>query len=237
MKRHGLFDMVIFVMAILFLPSGVKGQTYRMEFGFLGGSSFYMGDANNEELFNDAHSSYGLLARYNLNGRFALKANAILAGISGSTQGNALAFMNGMDISFSRRIVDAGVQLEMNFYDYGVPDFQPGSSKISSYILLGFGITGYESEKQDVCANIPIGLGVKLKILPRVNLGCEWTFRKTFADNLDYSASSTGFQLQDSWSGVDSWNKNKDWYSTLMIYLSYDLFGIGSKCFNEHVVF
>ncbi|MCE5175617.1 MAG: DUF6089 family protein [Bacteroidales bacterium] len=232
MKRPGLFDMVMFVMAILLLPSGVKGQTYRMEFGLLGGSSFYMGDANNEELFYDAHSSYGLLARYNLNGRFALKANTILAGISGTTQGNASAFMNGADVSFSRRIVDAGVQLEMNFYDYGVPDFQPGSSKISPYILLGFGITGYESEKKDVCANIPLGLGIKMKILPRVNLGCEWTFRKTFADDLDYSASSTGFQLQNSWSGVGSWNKNKDWYSILMIYVSYDLYGIGSKCFK-----
>ncbi|MDD4922432.1 MAG: DUF6089 family protein [Bacteroidales bacterium] len=232
MKRPGIFDVLIFVMVLLFLPVGIKGQSYRVELGLLAGSSFYMGDANNEVLFKNGHYSYGMLARYNLNGRFALKANTLFAGISGTTEGHSSGFMNGADIRFDRRIFDAGVQLEMSFYDYGVPDYQPGASRVSPYILLGLGFTGYTADKNKGCANIPFGLGLKAKILPRVNLGCEWTFRKAFADDLDEADSPTGFQLQDTWSGTGSWNKNQDWYSILMIYISYDLYSTGSKCFK-----
>lgn len=230
MKRS--FEILIVITILLLLPVGVNGQSYRAEIGVLGGSSFYMGDANSDALFLGEHASYGLLARYNLNGRFALKTNTLLAKISGTTQGESSAFMNGADIGFERRVFDASVQLEAYFYNYGTPDYQPGSSRVSPYILLGLGFTGYEADRRKICANIPFGLGVKAKILPRVNLGCEWTFRKTFADDLDYAVSATGFQLQDSWAGAGSWNKNKDWYSILMIYVSYDLYGIGSKCFK-----
>jgi hypothetical protein len=232
MKQTDLEYVLLIVMAFFLTPEGVKGQAYRMELGFLGGRSFYMGDANNKNLFENEHSSYGLLVRYNLDNRFALKANALVAGISGTTRGISSAYMNGIDINFNNQILDAGVQLEVNFYNYGAPDYKPGSSRVSPYILLGLGFTRYKADKSQVCANIPFGLGIKAKVAPRINLGCEWTFRKTFADDLDYVNNTGGFQLQDSVLGSDSWNKNKDWYSILMLYISYDLYGIGSKCFR-----
>ena len=97
--------------------------------------------------------------------------------------------------------------LKLNFYNYGAPAFKPGSSRVSPYILLGLGVTGYKTEKNKVCANIPFGLGIKAKVSSRINLGCEWSFRKTLADDLDYANNSADFQLQDSWSGSGSWNK------------------------------
>jgi len=232
MKRPRLEFRSLIMMALLLLPAGMKAQSYRMELGLLGGSSFYMGDANNSELFGNGHSSFGMLARYNLNNRFALKANAVFCGISGTTKGDAFAYMNGSEVNFNRRILDAGAQLELYFYNYGAPEYQPGASRISPYILLGLGFTGYEAEKRKFCTNIPFGIGIKAKVSSRINLGCEWSFRKTSADDLDYDKTSTGFQLDNSWTGSGSWNKNKDWYSILMIYVSYDLYGIGSKCFK-----
>lgn len=214
------------------MPVGLLGQSYRMELGILGGSSFYMGDANNDKLFENTNPSYGLLARYNMDDRFALKANVLVAGISGTTIGSASTYMNGTEIRFNHQVLDAGVQLEMNFYNYGAPDFKPGSSRVSPYILVGIGFTGYKAEKSKMGLNFPLGLGIKAKVAPRINLGCEWTFRKTTADDLDYARNATDFQLQDSWSGSGSWNKNKDWYSIVMVYLSYDISGIGSKCFK-----
>ena len=232
MKQTTLKYIVLIMMVFLLMPVGLKGQNYRMELGLLGGSSFYMGDANNDKLFENRHPSYGILARYNLNDRFSLKANALVAGISGTTNGLSATYMNGSDISFNHKVFDAGVQLELNFYNYGAPDYKPGASRVSPYILVGLGFTGYKAEKRKIGANFPLGLGVKAKVAPRMNIGCEWTFRKTTADDLDYVSNPTNFQLQDSWSGSGSWNKNKDWYSILMLYVSYDISGIGSKCFK-----
>jgi hypothetical protein len=220
------------LLMLLFLPAGVKGQAYRMELGLVGGSSFYMGDANSDQLFANEQGSFGVIGRYNLNGRFALKGNLQLAGIAGTTVGNADAYIDGMEISFDRRLVDATVQMEMGFYEYGVPRYVIGSSRVCPYVSVGLGLTGYKSDKSRVCLNMPISLGVKAKVMPRVNMGVEWSFRKTFADDLDYSSSSTSFQLNDSWAGSGSSNKNKDWYSILQVYITYDLYGIGSSCYR-----
>lgn len=232
MKQQRLFMVLLPVVACLLLPAGLKGQLYRMELGFLGGDSFYMGDANQSELFRQNHFAYGALARYNLNERFSLKANALVAGISGTTAGRAASFLNGKEISFDRSVYDAGVQFEMNFYRYGAPDYLPGVSHISPYVFWGIGMTGYKDDKARISANIPFGLGIKAKVLPRMNIGCEWSFRKTYTDDLDFDADSPDFQLKDPWSASGVWNKNKDWYSILMVYISYDIYGIGSKCFR-----
>lgn len=225
-KRSVLSVALIF----LLIPGAVKGQKYRMEAGIVSGSSFYMGDANNDRLFDETHAMWGVLARYCLNDRTALKANVFTAGVSGTTQGEAAAYKNGGDVRFNRRLVDAGLQFELNFYHFGAPEYKPGSSRVSPYLLVGLGMTGYEAEKKKIVVNVPLGLGVKMKLLPRVNLGCEWTFRRTGSDDLDYAVSPSGFQLEDSWAG--SRNKNKDWYSVCMFYIGCDLFGIGSKCYR-----
>jgi hypothetical protein len=150
MKQTGLNFLVLIVLVFLLKPSGVHGQQYRMELGLLDGTTFYMGDANSDALFRNRHPAFGLLARYNLNDRFAFKANALLSRLSGTTMGAEATFLNGEVMSFNNRILDAGVQLEMNFYSYGAPDYKPGSSRISPYLLLGLGFTGYQAEKRKV---------------------------------------------------------------------------------------
>lgn len=232
MKKLRIVRILLIGICFHVMSANVLGQAYRMELGILGGNSFYMGDANQNVLFKNRRVSYGALARYHINERFSIKANALVAGISGTTQGQSSAYLNGAEVNFSRSLFDAGAQLEVNFYEYGAPEYQPGASRISPYLFVGAGLTGYKADKNKLCFNMPFGLGVKVKVAPRINLGCEWSFRKTVADDLDYVNSATGFQLQDSWSGIGSGNKNKDWYSIWMVYVSYDLYGIGSKCFR-----
>lgn len=224
--------MMILTMLILFLPAGMNGQAYRMELGLLGGCSSYMGDANSSQPMIQAKPTFGFLGRYNLNGNLALKGNLLIGGISGSTIGNASGYLNGEEIKFNRHLVDAGIQFELGFYQYGVPDFIPTASKICPYVSAGFGLTGYRSDKTRIGVNFPFGLGVKAKVLPRLNVGCEWSFRKTYADDLDYSGGTTGFELNNDWAGAGSWNKNKDWYSVLMLYVTVDLYGTGSDCYR-----
>lgn len=210
----------------------VKGQAYRMELGLSAGSSFYMGDANQYGLFMNDRPSMGLLYRYNLNGRFSMKANLSMVGISGTTVGNSFQYPAGEELVFDRNVLDAGVQMEINFYEYGVPSYISGSSNISPYAFVGFGMTGYKTTNNAVKANIPFGVGLKMKLLKRLNVGLEWSFRKTYSDELDYLDHEGAFQLSDPWLVTSNRNKNKDWYSVLMFQLTCDLYGIGSKCYK-----
>jgi hypothetical protein len=97
---------------------------------------------------------------------------------------------------------------------------------------LGVGAVGLKADKLDVSAFIPVGMGVKIKIFERFNVGCEWSFRKTFTDQLDYSDYGGDFQLSDPWLVESAQNKNKDWYSILTLNVSVDLFGTGSNCYK-----
>ena len=221
---------VFFSICILFCSINLFGQDYRMEAGALGGVSFYMGDANQNKLFEEVHPSYGILMRYHLNRRFSLKGNFLAAGISGRTTNLMEEYPSAENLQFQRRLLDGGVQIEFNFYEYGAPDYYPGASKITPYVMSGIGLTGYKTNKNAVTANIPVGAGLKIKLPDRFNIGVEFSYRISFSDQLDFSPQTQVFQLNDPWIAQSAWNKNKDGYFVMALYLSYDLFYIGSKC-------
>jgi len=227
-----LRKVIIPIVLALFSPFGMKGQEYRFELGLSGGMSAYMGEANTDKPLMDPNLSYGLMGRYNLSGNMALKAQLDVVGISGEVGEPADGYFKGENIGFKRNLTDFSFMFELGFSNYGVPSYMPGSSWICPYLTVGLGVTGYQSDKKKVIPHIPFGAGVKMKALPRLNVGCEWLFNKTLADDLDYAKGSTGFQLDNSWTGTKVWNKNKDWYSVLMLYVTLDLWGTSSECYR-----
>lgn len=224
-KKH------ILSIALTLCTLTIFGQSYRMEIGAMGGGSFYMGDANST-LLQETHPAYSLMARYNINRRFVCLANVGIAEISGSTRGYNDLYPNGVDLDFHRKVIDAGLHFEFNFYEYGAAEFIPGSSNISPYVFAGLGLTGYKTDADRVTANIPFGIGIKWKLPKRFNIGIECSYRLSFSDKLDYSSTSGDFQLDDPWIAKSNWNKNKDGYAILNMYISYDLFYIGSNCYK-----
>ena len=79
--------------------------------------------------------------------------------------------------------------------------------------------------------NIPVGIGLKWKVMPRLNVGCELSYRFTFSDNLDVTHKG-GATLDDPY-GIDSGlMKNKDGYSFLSLFVTYDLSPKYRKCNN-----
>lgn len=223
---------VLFVLMMGNTIETARAQAYRMEVGVAPGGSFYMGDANHEALFNDTRPSMNLLYRYNLNGRFSIKGLVGASGIAGSTEGQVFNFPPGVQLNFDRRVVDASVQLECNFYEYGVPAYVLGSTTVTPYVCAGIGMLGFKTADTKTSAFIPVGLGLKWKVAQRYNVGCEWTMRKTYTDELDYVVNNAGFQLTDPWLVESSRNKNKDWYSVFTLNLSIDLADTGSKCYK-----
>ena len=199
---------------MLCLATGVRADEleYRYELGVMLGGSSYYGDANYSTLMKNMNMMGGVVGRYNINQRMALKTNLAVAGISGSTAGLDNRFPGG-DVDFSRTIYDLGVQYECHFFAYGDGTFAP--KPLNAVFAL----------------NLPVGLGVKYKIAPRLNLGCELSFRFALSDDLDVT-KETAPLLNDPYGVKSSGLKNKDSYSFLSISVTYDLSPKYRKCNN-----
>lgn len=205
---------------------------YKMELGGMIGSSFYLGDANYSTLFKNTSMAGGILARYNFNPRMAAKGNFALGKIHGTTKGLNNKFPQGMHATFSRNIYELGGQFEYNFFAYGTGAGYKDSHRLTPYILAGLGLTYAPSPAKHVFTiNIPVGIGLKYKLVERINVGIEWSMRFTASDKLDVT-DTEGLSLNNPYQIVGKRLKNKDSYSLLLAYISYDLFPKYRKCNN-----
>ena len=207
------------------------GLEYRYEVGAMVGGCTYYGDANYTSPLNNINMMGGALFRYNINPRMAVKADFAVARISGTTVGGDTSFPGG-DASFARMLYELGAQYECHFLAFGDGSGYKQSRRLAPYILAGLGLTYAPAPAKHVFTpNVPVGIGLKWKVAPRLNFGCELSYRFTFSDNLDVTHKD-GAVLNDPY-GIDSGiMKNKDGYSFLSVFLTYDLSPKYRKCNN-----
>jgi hypothetical protein len=165
--------------------------------------------------FSETQPAFGILARFNLNSRWAIKGGYNRGTVKGDDTKNALIANNGL--GFKTTINDITAVAEFNFFEYFT-----GSKKnyFTPYIFGGIGFftftprsaDGIElqplgTEGQNVNFNgrspysqwgisIPFGFGFKYSLTERLGLGIEWGMRKTFTDYID--DVSTTFYLEGS---------------------------------------
>lgn len=234
MKRvTTLVGKVVMGAMMLCFATGARadGLEYRYEIGAMVGGCSYYGDANYVSPIDNFNIMGGLLWRYNINPRMAVKADVAVARISGTTEGKENTFPGG-DVKFARMMYELGAQYECHFFAYGDGTGYKRSHRLVPYLLAGVGMTYAPAPANHVfTANIPVGIGLKFKVAPRLNLGCELTYRFTFSDDLDVT-QKTAPVLNDPY-GIDSgFMKNKDNYSFLSFFVTYDLSPKYRKCNN-----
>ena len=233
MKLAALVRRAVVGAIMLCFATGARadGLEYRYEVGAMVGASSYYGDANYVSPIDNFNMMGGLLWRYNINPRMAVKADLAVGRISGTTVGKDNVFPGG-EVKFGRMLYELGAQYECHFLAYGDGTGYKRSHRIVPYILAGVGMTYAPAPAKHVfTANIPMGVGLKCKVAPRLNVGCELTWRFTFSDNLDVT-NTTGADLNDPY-GIDSgFMKNKDNYSFLSVFVTYDLSPKYRKCNN-----
>ena len=233
MVEKGLVRGFVIGALMLCLAGGVRaeGLEYRYELGAMVGMSSYYGDANYHIPFKNINPMGGVLWRYNINPRMAVKTNLAVAGISGNTADADNRFPGG-DVSFSRLLYELGGQFEYNFLAYGDGVGYKNTHRLAPYVFAGIGLTYAPKPARHVfAANLPIGLGVKFKVIERLNVGCELSFRFTHSDNLDVT-DKTAPILNDPYGIQSGFLKNKDSYSFLSIFVTYDLSPKYRKCNN-----
>lgn len=187
-------------------------DTFFAEIGVTGGCGFVLGDQNST-LFNWVEPLGGLYGKYKFNGFYELKLQ-----LDGGVLG-----INNID-NQRLRINYFSTQLlgEFNFFNYGVKHWEAYDSWASPAIVAGVGVIGFEGGASFF---IPFGVGGKFKLNNRTNVGCYWMMNKLFNDSLDYSKDPYGLNA--------SIFSNRDWYSTLQVFVSINFYKICAPCRNR----
>lgn len=195
---------------------------YRWDVGGGTGLCYYLGDVNSTP-FSGSSVMAAFTVRRNFNPRMALKMNLAYGHYSGTSKGRYLPEESGStaraeDVRFNGNVMDIGAQFELNFWGYGLGPGYKKLSRITPYAILGVGATvGMNADGTSFGANFPVGVGVKYKVKPRLNIIWEWTHRFSTIDRLD------GVKLSDPYYIKSSGLKNKDTYSFFMFTVTYDI--------------
>ncbi len=179
------------------------GQSYVDEIAVMGGGSYYIGDLNPYQHFNNYNFNVGGAFRRTLhNKQIVLRAHIMYGRVSAQSSTS--------DISFRSSILEIGPAIEINFMPFvigevkkyrGTPylfggltyfKMNPQASKNGDWInLQTLGTEGQGSSQNSnnqyktQQLSLPVGLGLKINLSKRFALNFEYGIRKTFTDYLD----------------------------------------------------
>jgi hypothetical protein len=204
-------------------------QEFKYEIGGTGGMSSYMGDVNKTVPLLDSRAMAGAMFRGNPNFRWAYKTQLLWGQIEGSANGTDNVFpVTDQRMSFHRSWIEASGQGEFNFFPYSDKFGYLNTRRLTPYIAFGLGLTvAPGGDRLLVAMHIPVGVGVKYKLMNRVNVGSELTFRKLMSDNFEGVTA-----LKDPYGITSSLWKNKDWYLCLQLSLTWDFAPRTAPCNN-----
>lgn len=210
------------ITGFLLLGAGLMNaqeDTYFAEIGVHGGSSYYLGDANNV-LFKNAQLSYGLIYRQKFNPRLAAHLSWNSATVAGKG-----SIDNVNNISFNNRVNAFDLAGEFNFFSYERKEYLPFSKTFTPFIFAGVGGALGNSV---ATMSLPFGVGFKMMLGDRLNLNIMWSNRLMFNDNLEGKAD---FNDHAELNGTNIFNN--DMLSTLSVGITLNIWKKKCDCSSE----
>ena len=217
------------LLSIASVPANAQTDyEYRMEIGGGVGLMAYEGDFNGSILHN-MQPSASLMLRRVINPYMDLRLAASYGKLKGSSKDvkTYLPQYQGTQYDFSTTLVDLSATYEYNFWPYGTGNDYRGAQRLTPFVFAGIGTTYASTPTGNVfTANLPLGLGVKYKVAPRLNLGIEWAIHFSLNDKLDGIADPYGIQSTGMF-------KNTDCFSALQLTLTYSFMPKCRTCHND----
>ena len=226
------------ITGFLLLGAGLMNaqeDTYFAEIGVHGGSSYYLGDANNV-LFKNAQLSYGLIYRQKFNPRLAAHLSWNSTTVDG--KGIVINFLSPLhlfsvgkrelyidDGSFNNRVNAFDLAGEFNFFSYERKEYLPFSKTFTPFIFAGVGGALGDSV---ATMSLPFGVGFKMMLGDRLNLNIMWSNRLMFNDNLEGKAD---FNDHAELNGTNIFNN--DMLSTLSVGITLNIWKKKCDCSSE----
>ncbi len=204
----------ILILSIFFSVLSLNAQSLgeKSELGFILGGSYYTGELNRLGHFRQVSPAAGIIYRYNLNPRLALRGSLFGGHIQGNDAQSNQAFYQNRNLSFRSPLVEGAFGVEFNYMNYAtgrlygerywytpymivqlsVFYFNPKAELDGQwYELQPLGTEGQgtslssKSTYSRVQVSMPLGLGFKFNIKKRVQISLEYGIRLTFTDYLD----------------------------------------------------
>ena len=216
------------ITGFLLLGAGLMNaqeDTYFAEIGVHGGSSYYLGDANNV-LFKNAQLSYGLIYRQKFNPRLAAHLSWNSTAVAGK----------GIVDTLNNRVNAFDLAGEFNFFSYERKEYLPFSKTFTPFVFAGVGtvigdsIETRLSKKNSLPfgVSIPFGVGFKMMIGDRLNLNVIWSSRMMFSDDLE---GKKVFNDPAKLNGTNIFNN--DMLSTLSVGITLNIWKKKCDCSSE----
>lgn len=214
MKKFVLFT------AIVFITMTSKAQIN--EVGLFVGGSNYIGDIGPEYYINPNNLMGGVIYKWNMNPRIALRGTFTMTDISSDDADATNKARIDRGMRFTNSIKELAIGVEFNYFEYNLDDYRKTKTP---YLLVEFAAFNYnvvsdktvpppyEYESKTAFA-IPFGIGYKTKLVYDFAIALEIRARYTFVDDIDYNnqkIDSLKFGNPDS----------NDWYVLTGISLVY----------------
>ncbi len=226
--NHGVGAIIIAVVAVFIsLPLAAQDTPYKYSAGLQVGMSGYIGDASSSLLAHPGVTATGSFL-YQYDSRWNFGGTIGYQSLSGTTADMDNVLPGSAVYEFKSTVYDLNARVEFNFFNYGIGETYKKLRRWSPYLALGFGVCMSSSEGTTAFApTIPMGVGVKYKVSPRINLMLEFQMIKALGDHID------GPELSDLNLIKSSFLKNNDWYSRISIGFTYEF---SRRCETCHYV-
>lgn len=201
--------------------SHAQDAAYRWDAGAMAGMSGYLGDANSSNLYGNPGFAGAVTLGYLIDPRWTIRGIAGVASLSGNSADMTNVYPGGETYRFKSTDIQIQARAEFNFFNYGIGETYRRLRRWSPYLGLGIGLNIASCEGTHTAFELPLTVGVRYKISPRINLTACCNFSKVFGDNVD------GPQLSDLNQIKSSFAKNTDWVSTLTVGFTYEF---GERC-------
>lgn len=202
------------VSSILLVSFAGNAQIWfgKTEVGFTVGGMNYIGDLNNQHVYDKPNLAFGGLVRYNFDERWSLRFDVDYGHIEGGNPD----YLKRRNLSFKSYLFEGSLRAEFNFFPFSMRD---DHFVWTPYIFCGLGfftynptayytdpITGESGwyDLQPLCTegqgttlnpekspytlkqlSMPFGIGAKYHPNKSLTLSVEYGFRKTWTDYLD----------------------------------------------------
>ena len=171
----------------------IKSQTY--EVGFFVGGTNYIGDIGRTNYIYPNEIGGGLIYKYNLNPRIALRGTYTYIPVSGDDRDADNLYRQKRKNLFSNNIHELAVGIEFNFFDYNISNYK---TTFTPYILAEVAAFNYASPSEGVDSNtiplkneisytLPLGIGIKGRLFNNVAIAFEAGVRFTLVDDIDFT--------------------------------------------------
>ena len=192
----------------IFIASSLFSSAQQHELGLMGGTTYYIGDINPAGHFRQIMPAGGLMYRYNMNYRMALRAHLLCGGLKADDK--VIKYYEERNLSFRSDLLELGTQFELSYFKFKIGSYNDGFSpylfvgasafyfnprtlydgeweKLRPLGTEGQGTDAYPDRKKYslISFAVPFGMGVKFCVGSSFVLGIEWGMRKTITDYID----------------------------------------------------